>query len=209
MRRSAGGVVVAVACAALLVTGLVASARTPARHTGQEDANDTNGPLDVRQVEQVHWTPNGPVWTLITFSSWTVDRIWDRGYLIVYLDTIWDGRADYFAMIRSTGDRLVGSLFRDRPDGRDVFLRTLTVWRGDGFRASVKVPFTALKVDPTRWSYRWYAVTLLTSEICPATCIDRVPDAGVVEQLIPGATSPPPTTTTPPSTDPPPSTDAG
>ena len=200
MRRGTGGVVVAVGCAALLLTGLVASARTPAIHTSQEDPNDANGALDVRLVELHHSTPTTPVWTFVTFSTWTVDRMWDKGYLLVYLDTYWSDRPDYYALIRSDGDRLRGELFRDKVDGPDVFLQDLTVWRGDAHRAAVKVPLSAMRIGTVRSVYSWYTVTLLTSAICPSVCLDRVPDAGMVEQLLPGATTTPPTTSPPTET---------
>ena len=93
-----------------------------ATHTNQTDPNDTAGRLDVRTVTLAH--DETPRWRIGTFSAWTARRIWDRGFLIVELDTIGDDGVDQLIVVRSDGRRadrhpLSGSGGRERARHRD------------------------------------------------------------------------------------------
>lgn len=160
------------------------------------DGNDTKGLMDVSEV--VFSDGQVPRWTFLTFSSWTADRVWDRGYVIVNLDTFGTGRFDYYALVRSDGYRLHGELFRDRDRKDDYRVADLKVWRKDRRRVTVKVPLAKLRVGETRLFYRWIGKTLMIGVECPRVCIDRIPDTGSVRALVPGA-EPSPTPTAEPT----------
>src|SRR5712691_1955223 len=90
-----------------------------AHHTDLDDPNDTRGLLDIRRVELAH-RADPPQWTVVTGPSWTIRRIWDQGFVIVYVDTQGGERPEYYALLRSDGTRMGGRLYRDRATGRDV-----------------------------------------------------------------------------------------
>ena len=83
-----------------------------ADHTDQVDPHDAGGKLDLGEVGFDH--VGAPTWRLSTFSTWTVRSIWDLGNFIVQLDTRGDPTADYVAVVRSDGRRLVSALYRLR-----------------------------------------------------------------------------------------------
>ena len=70
---------------AALLTIVLMAIGAGAHHTDLADPNDTLGKLDVRRVRFDH--TGAASWTLTTFSEWTTGSIWDRGYLLVMLDT--------------------------------------------------------------------------------------------------------------------------
>lgn len=152
------------------------------------DPDDTAGVLDVREVKFNHPKGEPPAWTVITASSWKISPMWDRGYVFLELDTKGYEPADYYAVIRSDGRSMRGELFKiaTKPGKLDSHVANLTVWRKSLDGVSVKVPLKLMEFGRWRSFYRWWIVTSLTGEKCPATCIDRVPDAGTVQQWRPG-----------------------
>jgi hypothetical protein len=170
----------------------VAAIALPRHHTDLRDPNDTKGMLDVREVRLDH--EGGTELTVLTFATWTAHAIWDQGNAYVFVDTKGDEVAEYFVLVRSTGSTLQGSLWRDRRDRRDVYLRNVAVRRKSPNGVTVAVPIKALGFGRARESYFWWTVTSFTGDTCRRTCIDRAPDRGAVEQWRPGM-SPDPTTT--------------
>ena len=184
------------AIAAAIVAIAVIALAAPRLHSDVRDANDTKGLLDVRRVRLAH--EGGTEVTVITFASWTAAAIWDRGNAYVFLDTSGSPEAEYFVVVRSTGPDVQASLWRDRRDRRDLYLRNVKVRRKTSEGVSVAVPIKSLDFGRFRESYFWWATTSFTGEVCRRTCIDRAPDEGAVEQWRPGM-SPTPTNTTTPS----------
>lgn len=183
-----------------LVLAVAAAGLAVAVTSRLTDPADTAGVLDVRQVKFAHPKGEPPAWSVITAAPWKVGPLWDRGYVFVQLDTMLSEAADYYALIRSDGRSMRGELFRVRRDARDTATATLTVWRKANDSVSVKVPLKLMKFGPKRTYYRWWVVTSLTSEKCPASCIDRAPDQGSVQQWRPGMSptpSPPPSSVAP------------
>ena len=191
MRRAAG--------AAVLVSLLFAVAALAAG-TKVDDPNDTPGLLDVHEVRIE--PGKVPEWTVITYPRWTVRQIWDRGWVLVRLDTFGDPEPDYFAAIRSNGSTLGALLWQDRPTTRpDLKMGHLSVWRNGGHQVSVRIPLARLKIGPKRSVYRWSVMTLFTGPTCRATCFDPVPDTSPAEEPLP-STSPSPSPSETPSTTP-------
>lgn len=144
--------------------------------TSPQDENDTHGFLDVKHIDSFLETDE-PVWRVITISRWSVFRMWDRGFVLVYLDTFGGPLHDYYALIRSVGTRLRATLYRNGHR-----LGSLPVWRRNSRSVSIRVPFEKLLVAADRGFYRWRVVTL--TDRCRNTCFDRIPDDGaMVEPL--------------------------
>ncbi len=200
-RRSRVAGMVAVVLA-LAVAGIAVAVN--ARLT---DPHDTVGALDIREVKFAQPSGEPPTWSVITATAWKVEALWDRGYVFVQLDTKGSEAADYYALIRSDGRTLRSVLFRVTAESGkgDAAVSPLAVWRKANVSVSVKIPLKLMTFGPTRSFYRWWVVTSLTSEKCSATCLDRAPDQGSVEQWRPGmsptpAPSPTITPTPTPST---------
>jgi hypothetical protein len=157
------------------------------------DPNDTRGVLDVRRV---WFDPEAapPRWTVVTFAPWTPEQVRDRGVVFVFLDTMGSARSDYYAMVASTGHKLVGSLWQDPKRGPDVKIAGLDVRREGDLAVAVPIPLGRLDVGVFRTSYDWWVITTFTGRVCRATCVDRVPDDGAIEQPI-GTTTPTATAT--------------
>lgn len=164
--------------------------------TSQQDPNDTSGRLDVRVV-RLDGDERPPRWKVVTFGRWTIRQLWDRGDVIVQLDTKGDAAVDHLAIVRSNGRDLLGTLFRVRRDGRLVQIGRIRADKDGPRAASVWIALHRLSIGPNRTSYFWSVLTRFTSGACPRTCFDAVPDAGMLEEPLPGATpTPTPTTTT-------------
>ena len=189
-------VVVAIVIVSLLVPVLVW-----AHHVDPRDPNDTRGPLDVKRIDVVR--RRTPRFEIITWRGWTASQIWDHGFGLVRLDTFGSSRFDYYALVRSTGTRLRGDLFRDRarrPDRRLFAVRTSKASRRS---FTVRIPLERLRMSRSRTRYRWEIQTLFVGSRCRRTCFDFVPDQGSVRERNPFATTTtviPPTTTLPPTT---------
>jgi hypothetical protein len=192
---------------ALVVVTLTAFALPVlADHTDQVDPHDTGGKLDLEEVGFDH--VGVPTWRMSTFSTWTVRSIWDLGNFIVQLDTRGDAAVDYVAVVRSDGRRLVATLFRLRRDGREIEVTTLRTTKGGSSAATVTVPLRDVSIGPNRVSYFWSVLSSFTGGFCTRTCLDAVPDVGMIEQPLPGVTpspTPSPTPTPSPSPTPTPS----
>jgi hypothetical protein len=183
--------------AAALVSVALIVAAAGAHDTDLQDPDDTAGKLDVRRVRLAH-QPLPPMWTVFTFGGWRNAEMWDRGYIMVLIDTSGGARAEYYALVRSLGSVLQGSLWRARNYGPDSYLGTVPVKRMSLRSASVEVGLARLKFGASRSFYRWWVQTVFTSETCRRTCQDRAPNGKPVLQWRPGM-SPTPSPTESPS----------
>ena len=168
-----------------------------AHDTDFSDQNDARGRLDVKQVRLAH-VPGPPTWTIITFAEWSTAGMWDRGYVMVLLDTKGGVGADYYLLIRSAGTALQGSLWRAHAYGPDSYLGSVPASRPSRRSASVQVSLKRLTFGASRSFYRWWIQTLFTSDLCRRTCHDRAPNKESVLQWRPGM-SPTPTSSESPS----------
>ena len=171
------------ACAAITV--MLVAAIAGAHDADITDANDTPGKLDIREVRLGHKT-GPPRWSIVTFGEWGTKQIWDRGYLIVMLDTRRGVAPEHYLLVRSAGTTLVGSLWRIRTVGPDSFLGPVPVRRWSLRSATVQVGLARLEFGASRSFYRWWAETLFTGDLCRRTCHDRAPDVDAVLQWRPG-----------------------
>jgi hypothetical protein len=153
-----------------------------ARHTSINDGNDARGVLDMKSVIVRHSSPRAPIWSIGTYKRWSAARIWDRGFLFVYIDTMFGEPTEYYVLIRSTGRDLQALLFRDRASGNDRLIRSLSVWRWNKRRVAFKLPQGAMNWGPSRTFYRWSVITTMTSKVCPSVCLDAAPNTGSVMQ---------------------------
>jgi hypothetical protein len=176
------------AIAATGATALVAAIAL-ATHSNETDPNDVRGVLDVREVRLSH-PPGRHRFTVLTFGTWTVRRIWDTGHVFVMLDVRGDTSADHYVHVRSDGTRLRGHLWRVR-SGRDTRVARVRITRPSSSAVSAWVRLTDLAVGKHRESYRWWVYTTYVGARCRATCIDRVPQAGEIQQALPSPSSSP------------------
>jgi hypothetical protein len=156
------------------------------------EGNDTKGALDVRRVDTLF--RRKPLWRITTWSRWRAREMRDRGYVLVHLDTFGLRRSDYYILIRSSGERLRGLLFRNRlPPANDRRFGFVRVWRRDRSSVSVRLPLLRLGIGPEREVYRWYVQTIFTSPKCMRACLDRAPNSGAVEERLGPRPTPSPT----------------
>jgi hypothetical protein len=176
---------VAAVTGGLVLALLAAGSPAAANHTDQTDANDTRGVLDVAAVFHRH-DAVPPSWEIVTFARWTPGSIWDAGYLLVWIDTLGDEDPDYYALVRSTGRGVAGSLWRDRRR-KDAFAGRLRTNRANQRSVRVAVPFRKMEIGDHRTIYRWSVQTILTGGPCSRPCFDLVPDGGaqIEESLTP------------------------
>ena len=189
-----GGVVGVVVIAAVLFFAFPALAH----HTDLDDPRDTMGPLDLVRVEFGHSDKNG-TWTLVSAKAWSVRRLWDHGYVVIEIDSVDGPSPDYQVVIRSNGNRMVATLFRNRTSGPGREIGPVHAWKPDARTVSARVDLDDIGIGPHRLVYRWDVVTV--SDVCDEWCIDRAPDEGLVDQPVPGVT-PSPTVTPTPTTSP-------
>lgn len=173
---------------ALVVGSMLAPMVANATHRRAWDGNDTRGVLDVRVVEMRRDRP--PRFRIKTFSGWSVKRIWDRGYILIYFDTYGylkgrRARFDYYGVIRSTGRRLRGKLYRDRKRTRDPQVGRFKA--GKLNRRTVKATIAIrdeMRIGDNRDEFKWKVKTLYTGSRCRRVCIDRAPDSrSITERL--------------------------
>jgi hypothetical protein len=188
--HTAAPFVVAVLTVALLA--LVAGAHD----TDLTDPDDARGKLDVKQVRLAH-QPGPPQWTIVTFGEWRTAEMWDRGYLMVLLDTQGGAGAEHYLLVRSAGLQLEGSLWRARVIGPDSFLGSVPVERFSRRSASVQVGLARLTFGASRSFYRWWVRTVYTGELCRRTCHDVAPNGEPVLQWRPGMSPTPSPTESP------------
>jgi hypothetical protein len=171
---------------AALVAALLCIAALPglAAPTEVRDPNDARGWLDVRRVFK--WgRPEHPGWRIVTGRRWRAKWLWDKGFLVLTLDTFGDPLPDYYVVIGSDGRGLDASLWRKRRGARDRRLRRVKAWRPDRRSVIVRLPLRHVFVGPRREHFGWFVQTLLTSRRCPRVCFDRVPDRGMITQPLP------------------------
>lgn len=166
-----------------------------ASHADVQDENDTNGLLDVKFVKVRG--DERPRWEFITFGEWSNERIWDRGYALVHFDAKGDRRFEKYALVRSTGFSVEGTLWRDRKEKSDVKIADLDVFRRNRRSVTVRIPLRKLDIPERRDFYRWFTETLFTGNVCPRVCIDRVPDERSIRESVAEPTPTPTVTPTP------------
>jgi hypothetical protein len=173
-----------VATAGVMCWVLLSAAAARADPTVITDPNDSMG-LDISRVTLAADVPP-PVWTIRTFRSWTITKIWDRGYFNVELDTVAGALPEYRATIRSNGRRMLATLYHLRHDGKSMAIARLKAHKVDARSVAVRIPLSKLNFGPDRSVYKWDVVTSFTSAKCSGgVCFDRAPDSGTARQPLP------------------------
>jgi hypothetical protein len=176
-------VVASVTVIALGGFGLVPSIAA-ANHAPVADGNDVRGLLDIKEVTiQGGQRKRAKV---ITHKRWTADRMRDRGYVLVYLDTFADERPDYYVLIRSTGSEMKAELYRDRKTKNDYIVGSTDAWKAEKNSVSVRLPLRKTHWGKTRTFYRWNVLSLFSGRRCKRVCLDRAPQGTTVEEPRPG-----------------------
>lgn len=147
-----------------------------ASHVNVNDGRDARGELDIKRV--VHSGTDFPKWTISTFKAWGRQKIWDQGYLAVFLDTFGSSRHDYYALIWAGRNQLRATLFRDRKANSDYRIKDLKFRRPSVSSVKVTVPLNRLKIDSNRATYNWFVQSTWTDGKCRQACFDWAPDIG-------------------------------
>jgi hypothetical protein len=150
--------------------------RTRCQTRHPRDPRDTRGPLDVARVRTALGS-RAPAWSVRTYGTWRTRPLWDRGYVVIWLDTRGGPQPNHYALLRSTGGGVSGALYRVR-SGRDVRMGTLRTWRPNRRGINVRIPLSRLSIGPHRAFYRWGVQTMFTGAGCRRVCFDPVPGPG-------------------------------
>lgn len=172
------------ALSALIAALSLAPWLAQASHRDPRDGDDTKGLLDVKRV--IVQGREKPRWETRTYARWSVKKIWDRGFVFVYIDTFGDERFDYYALVRGDVDHMTASLWRDRKERKDREIGFLDAWRKDKRSVVVRIPLKRMNFPEQRLTYRWRVQTIFTGDSCKRGCFDFVPNEGAVEEPIPG-----------------------
>ena len=167
MRRS----FIALALTAAVFVGGAAGAH----HLPVDDDSDERGLLDIKSVNVQGMSE--PRWKIDTWARWTRTDIWDAGYFLVYLDTFGGEHYDYYALVRSTGRRLRGTLVRHRKERPDYSVGKVLAWKPDRRSAAVQIPLDKMKRGENRATYAWYVESVFSGSRCRRVCFDWAPDA--------------------------------
>lgn len=143
-----------------------------------KDPRDARGPLDIRRVE-LRGTEEAR-FKIATETRWTSRRIQDRGYLLVHLDTFGRRRFDHFALVRSAGRGVEGSLWRSSRRHDPRRLRSIPARHSGARTAAVLVPLRTVTLR--RSHFRWRVQSLWSGWPCERTCFDRAPGRGGVRR---------------------------
>ena len=179
----------------LLIVGALLWLAVPAlaHHTDQTDPDDTPGAMDLEKVAFDH--DGRPTWRFVAFADWTIRQMWDRGYLMVQLDTKGGPAVDYLVVVRSVGTELEANLFRVRSNGREVRIDRLKTEKAGSRAAWVSMNLSKVVIGSRRTSYLWSAMSSFIGPACRQTCFDTVPDTGMIEQTLSASPAPTPSPT--------------
>jgi RTX calcium-binding nonapeptide repeat (4 copies) len=149
---------------------------------GFRDPDDTQGPLDIGRV-RMGLKSRPPTWTILTRRTWSLKELWDDGYFLVHLDTKGGPSSDFYALVRSTGRKIAGTLHRAHDDHR---LRNVPTGRAGPRGVRVRVPIGDVPSGNSRDFFRWSVTTLYTGESCARVCFDSAPRGGSLPHPLPG-----------------------
>jgi hypothetical protein len=145
------------------------------------DPNDTGGRFDVRRVRS--WAgASPPRWKIVTGRTWTTKQIWDRGYVVLFADTIGTPAPDYHVLAYSKGSGMSGGLYRETQNGGEVRIGAASVSKPGARAVEVRLPLT--KLNRNRPFFRWSIQTLFTGPKCQKVCFDHVPGGASLPQAV-------------------------
>ena len=152
-----------------------------ASHEDVTDKQDVAGRLDVRRVKMTDEKPRE--WFITTYQGHRAERIFDKGYFLVYFDVRNNERFDYYLLLRPTWDGIKGNLWRDYPKANDEIVGRSRVRHPSNRTIRATVPFRRMLIPEGRLEYSWQVRTIFTGKSCRRVCIDKAPDVGTVTEL--------------------------
>jgi Ca2+-binding RTX toxin-like protein len=169
---------------AAMDTCVTASGDTPVSCTRASpfDANDSGGLADLERMI-IGNAAGAATWSFQTFANLTISGMRDHAYFLVYLDTEGDEVAEYYALLRSNGSKMLAELRRDNQN--DTLVSSLSASKPAADTVRVTVPWSKMTIAADRAFIRWYAVTLYVSDACPDVCLDRVPESSALMRPLP------------------------
>ena len=152
-----------------------------ASHEAVKDKEDVDGKLDIRRVEMTDGPPRE--WFITTYKGHRAEKIFDKGYFLVYFDVRKDERFDYYLLLRPKWNTIKGDLWRDYKEANDEIVGHSRVRHPSNRTIRASVPFRKMLVPKNRLEYRWQARTIFTGRNCRRVCLDKAPDVGAVNEL--------------------------
>ena len=170
----------------LLVVAALADGVAYASHRNVPDANDTQGALDIKRVES--FGLYRPARRIITFKEWSTSSMWDTGYIIVWYDTAVDGHFDFYILVRSNGNSMDATLWRNYKRSPDTVIGDAQVWRPSARSVVTRIRLAQLWFSKGRDTYRWKVQTIKTQgPNCKNVCFDRAPNTGAIVEPRPSS----------------------
>lgn len=179
---------------ALVVLAIFVPFIARAEHADLLDADDTRETLDIR-LANVHHTPDMK-FKVATYETWTPKETWDKGYVLVHLDTFGSQGFDYYAMVNSFGTGYSARLWKTNGNSADEELGELFFKKTTRKSVTITIPLDMLFFGPNRVTYRWYTQTIFNGRVCQRPCFDLAPDEDAVVEPLP---SPSPSPSSSPS----------
>ena len=166
--------------AAFVALALLAPAQ--AEHLVVRDGNDTRGRADISKVRVVDDRPRK--WAIQTWRRWRVNDFFERGYFVIFFDTLGDKHFDYYVFVRAKRKRLAAAIWRDLKDParNDVKVANVGVHKAGNRLVNVRVPFRKMKFGDNRVAYRWFVRSIWSGDSCRRLCFDRAPDRHAVRE---------------------------
>lgn len=155
------------------VVGPGGEARAECEGPTMRDPNDTRGPMDLRTVRGPAGAMKRAVWRFRT-HRWTIRRIRDEGFLLVWLDLRGSADWDHLLLARSDGRRLLGRVFRLRAR-RETKIATVRARHPNRRVTVANMAFHKVPIGPHRTYFRWSAQSIFNGPRCARSCFDRVP----------------------------------
>jgi uncharacterized repeat protein (TIGR01451 family) len=144
---------------------------TACTSTDPSDGNDVRGRTDLKGVNST-LDPSNPSWSFGNLRLTTPQRLWDRGFFTVNLDTSGGPEADYVAVARATRRAYKGVLIT----AGGSTIRRLTARRTSPKTVTLWVPLPSGSRD----HYRWWVVSMYVGKGCRRNCLDRIPNQGAM-----------------------------
>lgn len=163
----------------LLVVITLSHGGAYASHQDVPDPNDTEGALDIKKVAS--FGLRSPARRIVTYKEWSTSSMWDSGYFIVWYDTAANRHFDFFILVRSAGNWMDATLWRNYRRRPDRVVGDAQVWRPSAREVVTRIRLSQLWFSKGRDRYRWKVQSVKTTgPNCRNVCFDRAPNTGVV-----------------------------
>lgn len=135
----------------------------------------TSTPLDITLVTGPS-NGSSPKWRFVTRKSWSLRKIWDDGFFLIFLDHRGGSGVDKVIIARAkrTGRGYIAHVYRLRSGKPELQKDRVAVARPNGRSIAIRVPFREIGLESGRNVYRWYAMSIFNGKGCGRGCLDTL-----------------------------------